>query len=570
MKTPMILGKIRTLVAGRLAFKVSLALLGSFLLIALVTFILIHRLNQELKETSLKSLRVKTNWAASACFDQMRSFDLPHIQKYLVQKCSESFLDDPDILYLAVYDQRGKLIHAAFVEGLNYDDFRFAPLPEGPELKTTRLESASGVQVIEVAGRRELREIRSPSAEPDQIRSRPEDRHRYLRVGFSTAGMHEMSERLARLGWLLMFLLAAFCAGIVWLFNRLFTRPVLTLARQARSVGRGSWDIELPRFGDDELGALAASLQDMLSSIRSQLERGQKMVSSIAETVELLAKTTGNIYAISAQQSSGATEQAASVYEASSTSKEIAASATRITETAEEVSRFARETSSASDQGQVELARAIFQVRDATEKAELVAERMVELGEKSQKISRIIGLINEISEQTNLLSLNAAIEAAGAGETGKRFSVVAQEIRRLANRTLESTQLIKELVEEIQGATNAAVMVTEQSMKSSKQAAEIIEKMDESFHHILELVQQTMKAGSEITLSTRQQTTACEQMVSTVMEVSEVAAEVEKGAKETELALGKLGDISANLKRLAEESLDRFEPGSSKVDEDDD
>jgi methyl-accepting chemotaxis protein len=261
-------------------------------------------------------------------------------------------------------------------------------------------------------------------------------------------------------------------------------------------------------------------------------------------------ETTNDIYSISAQQSSGSTEQAAAVYEASSTSKEIAASANRIAETATEVSDYARRTSNACDEGRVELATAIFQVKDVSEKVENVTLRMVELGVKSQKISGIIDIINEISEQTNLLSLNAAIEAAGAGEAGRRFSVVAQEIRRLAGRTMESTRVVRELVEEIQSATNSTVMVTEQSMKSAKDAADTIESMNQSFQNIMELVDQTLKASTEITLSTRQQTTACEQMVTTVMEVSEVAAEVEKGAKETESALAKLRELSANLKEL--------------------
>jgi methyl-accepting chemotaxis protein len=257
------------------------------------------------------------------------------------------------------------------------------------------------------------------------------------------------------------------------------------------------------------------------------------------------------MFSISAQQSSGATEQAASVYEASSTSKEIAASANRIADTAEEVAAFARETSAASDKGKVELQQAISQVMDVTAKSEEVARRMVELGQQSQKISGIIDIIKEISEQTNLLALNAAIEAAGAGESGRRFGVVAQEIRRLATRTLESTDVVREIVEEIQSSTNSTVMVTEQSMKSARESQDIIENMNRAFHNIIELVTKTLTASTEITLSTRQQTTACEQMVSTIMEVSDVASEVEKGAKESEQALERLRELSEQLQNLA-------------------
>jgi methyl-accepting chemotaxis protein len=110
-------------------------------------------------------------------------------------------------------------------------------------------------------------------------------------------------------------------------------------------------------------------------------------------------------------------------------------------------------------------------------------------------------------------------------------------------------------VEEIQSATNTTVMVTEQSMKSSREATQYIDRMNQSFQNILELVEQALKASTEITLSTRQQTSACEQMVSTIMEVSEVASEVETGAKETELALSRLRELSADLKTLAQAGL---------------
>jgi methyl-accepting chemotaxis protein len=147
--------------------------------------------------------------------------------------------------------------------------------------------------------------------------------------------------------------------------------------------------------------------------------------------------------------------------------------------------------------------------------------------------------------------LNAAIEAAGAGETGRRFAVVAQEIRRLAGRTLEGTQVVRDIVEEIQTSTNATVMVTEQSLKSARESKDTITNMEREFQNILDLVEQTLNASTEITLSTRQQTTACEQMVATIMEVSDVASEVEKGAKESEHALSRLRELAETLKKIA-------------------
>src|SRR5512144_839402 len=102
---------------------------------------------------------------------------------------------------------------------------------------------------------------------------------------------------------------------------------------------------------------------------------------------------------------------------------------------------------------------------------------MLKLGEHSQKIGGIVDIIDEISDQTNLLALNAAIEAAGAGEAGRRFAVVAQEVKRLAERTVLATRQIRGLIEEIQAATNTTIMVTEDGTKAVDRAASLVDKV---------------------------------------------------------------------------------------------
>jgi methyl-accepting chemotaxis protein len=372
----------------------------------------------------------------------------------------------------------------------------------------------------------------------------------WIRVGYSV-DTSEFRSFLRNVFIIVALIMITLSAAIIYSLHRMISLPITQMAHTARLLSQGAAGVKVEVPSRDELGQLAGSFNQMTDHLSTQVSHFDAIIANIAETVDHISKSTADMFSISAQQSSGATEQAASVYEASSTSKEIAASASRIADTAEEVSTFARETNAAANKGKDELGLAIAQVREVTERTEEVAQRMVDLGARSQKISGIIDIIKEISEQTNLLALNAAIEAAGAGEAGRRFAVVAQEIRRLAGRTLDATQTVRDVIEEIQSSTNSAVMVTEQSMKGARESQAIIENMDLTFQDVLEMVEKTLSASTQINLSTRQQTTACEQMVATIMEVSDVAAEVEKGAKESETALHRLRELSDTLKRLA-------------------
>ncbi len=181
-----------------------------------------------------------------------------------------------------------------------------------------------------------------------------------------------------------------------------------------------------------------------------------------------------------------------------------------------------------------------------------IAESMLQLGENSQQIGGIVEIIDEISDQTNLLALNAAIEAAGAGEAGKRFAIVAQEVKRLAERTVDATRQIKGLIQEIQKATNSTIMVTEEGTKAVDKASGLVDKVHQSFGSIMGMVEDTSRTAKEITLSTQQQTMACEQMAETMTEVRDVAQQVAGSARETEKAIAEIMELSEKLKDLVE------------------
>jgi methyl-accepting chemotaxis protein len=259
--------------------------------------------------------------------------------------------------------------------------------------------------------------------------------------------------------------------------------------------------------------------------------------------------------AISAQQAAGANGQASAVQQATTTSEEIAVTARQVAENAILVESQAQQANAAGQVGRNEADNAMTGMGELKSKIESVAQAMLQLGEDSQKIGGIVDIIDEISDQTNLLALNAAIEAAGAGEAGKRFSIVANEVKRLAERTADATGQIKNLVDAIQKATNGTIMLTEEGSKGVDRASELVARVAEALQEISRMVHETTAAAREIKFSTQQQTTASEQMAETIAEVRDVAAQVAVSSKETTQAIAELTALAERLKSLVAEEV---------------
>jgi len=334
---------------------------------------------------------------------------------------------------------------------------------------------------------------------------------------------------------------------------RTVTAPIREISDYARKIGGGDLSVQIPIRTNDELGLLAKTINEMVKGMEEHSHKLQLLIYSISDTIETLSITINEIFQISTQQATGATEQAASIQEVASTSKEIAATAGRIAQRSEEVSKTAEKTSDASGKGKEYMGSVIEGMEQIKERVSNVSQRILELGEQSQEISSVINIINEISEQTTLLAFNAAIEAAGAGEAGRRFSVVAGEVRRLAGRTLEATKMVREMVETIQRLTNQIVMLSEEEMKTVDGGSHLVQGMGDYFGHILNMVDTTSQAAMEIKLSTQQQSTASEQMATTLIEITQVVSESEKGAKKIERAIDGLNELVGKLTGLISE-----------------
>ena len=270
----------------------------------------------------------------------------------------------------------------------------------------------------------------------------------------------------------------------------------------------------------------------------------------LGSAVHDMESASSELQAASQQQATGAKEQATAMAEIATTMNELLATSRQIADSAQRVAQVAEKTAGSARMGEQTVGRTRESMASIQRQVELIVTHMLDLGRKSQQIGGVIDLINELAEQTNILAINATIEAVGAGEAGKRFSVVADEIRKLADRVGGSTKEIRGLIEDVRAAVNTTVMVTEAGSKAVDAGSRQVVDVAASFTAIAGLVETTTASAQEIGLSTKQQTTAVEQVNGAITNVSQASRESEASTTQTLQTASQLAQLSRGLNRL--------------------
>ncbi|MBI5677911.1 MAG: HAMP domain-containing protein [Planctomycetes bacterium] len=324
---------------------------------------------------------------------------------------------------------------------------------------------------------------------------------------------------------------------LINVFNEM-VKNMRLLARQAAVISQGDLTTNVQAKGE-----LANAFNYMLENLRSLIKQSQDSIARISTAaVEMLSS--------SEEQSSGTSELAASVGEITATIEELSTSAKQIAANAESVAKVAEDSETTCHHGMEAVSASIHIMEDIKGVTQDSASKILSLSEKAQKIGDVLGIIKEIAGETHLLALNASIEASAAGEFGKRFGVVAAEVRRLAERTKTSAEEIKGVVSEIQVATNAAVLSTEQSVKNVEKGVGVVQKAGQSIESILDLTKETTDASKQIVMATQQQKSATEQVAVTMKEISEVVGQTAAGLKQTTAAVAELNKLADDLKEI--------------------
>jgi len=270
----------------------------------------------------------------------------------------------------------------------------------------------------------------------------------------------------------------------------------------------------------------------------------------ISNTVQSLATTATEILAGTSQQASSMREQSTAVAETVTTVDEVLQTASQAAERAKTVADSALHAADVGATGKQSVMNTLVMMEEVKEQTASIAETILSLSERAQTIGEIIAAVNEITERSNLLALNAAIEASRAGEHGRGFSVVASEIKSLADQSKKATAQVRQILGDIQKSTNTAVLVTEQGTKSVHLAINAANEAGETITSLVETVDAAARAATQIAASASQQATGMSQIHQAMSHINEASNQNLAATRQSEQAAQDLHTLGTRLKAM--------------------
>jgi len=381
-------------------------------------------------------------------------------------------------------------------------------------------------------------------------------------------------------GGLIILILASV---FFYLFARGLTGPMKEAVNMAEKIAAGDLTVTTPPTDrQDEIGTLSRAFNQMVESMKEKAQVAEriaakdltikvtpfsendvlgnalaemkgsliKWIQEIVEGVNVLASAGSEIMASVSQMSSGTAEASIAVSETTTTVEEVKQTAEVSSQKAKLVSELGQKTMEVSKVGLKSIEDTIKGMDRIREQVESIADIVVQLSEQSQTVGEIIATVNDLSEQSNLLAVNASIEASKAGEYGKGFAVVAQEIKSLAEQSKQATAQIRMILFEVQKGISKAVMATEQGSKAVEAGVKQSAQTGESIEILAESVSEATNAALQIAASSQQQLIGMDQVVSAMENIRGTASQTVESSKQTEKAAQDLHNLGQRLQEL--------------------
>ena len=375
----------------------------------------------------------------------------------------------------------------------------------------------------------------------------------------------ELVLRLARenLAWFRAFqfislaIVAAVIGVALWIVRSVSIR-LRSLERTAERISGGDLSRKAAIGGDDELASLGEAFDKMTEGLHASIEtekkrriRSERLLVKIREAISQLSSATTEILAATTEQASGAQEQASAVTETVATVDQVNQTAGQAAQRARGVGDSVQRNFEIGQAGRKAIEESITALHELREKVEATAENILMLAEQAQAIGEIIATVNDIAEQTNILALNAAIEASRAGEHGRGFAVVASEVKSLANQSKTATGKVRQILGEIQKATNTAVLSTEDVTRGVASAIKTGGQSSQTINTLADTLADAAQAAAQIVAAAGQQATGMTQISLAMKNLDQVARQNLEATHQVEQAAQNLNALGTQLAELS-------------------
>ena len=347
-------------------------------------------------------------------------------------------------------------------------------------------------------------------------------------------------------GMIIAFVIAILIAvAAAVLITRGITGPLNRMSGMIQDIAQGEGDLtkRLDASSKDELGEVNRWFNLFIEKLHS-------IISQISSTSSQVAAAANQLHATAEHIATGAEEVAAQAGTVATAGEEMSATSGDIAQNCQMAAEGAQRASQAAQNGASVVDKTVAVMGQIAEKVQESAKTVESLGERSDQIGAIIGTIEDIADQTNLLALNAAIEAARAGEQGRGFAVVADEVRALAERTTRATREISEMIKAIQKETKGAVIAMEQGVQQVETGTVEAGRSGEALRDILAQVNNVVMQVNQIATAAEEQTATTSEISSNMMQITEVVQQTSQGAHESATAAAQLNGNAEELQRL--------------------
>ena len=316
---------------------------------------------------------------------------------------------------------------------------------------------------------------------------------------------------------------------------------ILTMIDKVAANDLAADDMEIT--SQDELGKAGTALNTMKNNLRN-------IIQSIAGTAEQVASASEELSSSAALQAKSAENQNNQTTQVSTAMLEMTSTVAQVSENSTKAAEASQQAAETAKHGGSIVENALSKMQSISESVSSTAKKMAELGKSSDQIGRIASVIDDIANQTNLLALNAAIEAARAGEQGRGFAVVADEVRKLAERTTTATKEIAQMIKSIQSETKAAVLAMEGGTHQVEDGVKATTQAGDALKEIIHMSQQVGEMITQIATATTQQSSASEEINANMEQIAKLVKESADGAQQATKACENLSGLALDVQKL--------------------